>query len=128
MTCMTPSALLGPYRADPGPRTTSIRSTSSLTRGMKFMALTRSEGTRAMRLSVRVSREPEKMLLKPRTTTMLFASPVWAKSTAGRSLTWSATVRAGLLRTSPPSTTETEAGASRIFSCRREAVTTSCPR
>ena len=49
-------------------------------------ALTRSEGTRAMRLSVRVSRVPENTLLKPRTTALLRATPIFAKSTPGRSL------------------------------------------
>ena len=77
-----------------------------------------------MRLSVRVSSAPEKTLLKPRTTTLLWAKPVWEKSTAGRSRMCSATLSAGRLRMSLASTTATEAGASRTFSCRREAETT----
>ena len=60
-----------------------MRSMSWLVTGMKFWALTRSEGTRAMRLSVIVSRAPENTLLKPRATTLLCTSPVLAKSTPG---------------------------------------------
>ena len=92
--------------------------------GMKFGALTRTDGTLASRLSVIMSRVPVNTLLKPRTTMLLFASPVFAKSTDGRFFTWSATFIEGLLRISAVSTTETEAGASRIFSLRREAETT----
>ena len=96
--------------------------------GMKFGALTRTEGTRAKRLSVIMSSVPVNTLLKPRTTMLLLAIPVFAKSTAGRFLTWSAMFIDGLLRMSAPSTTATEAGASRTFSCRREAETTLCSR
>ena len=52
---------------------------------MKLKALTRREGTRAMRLSVSVSRVPENTLLKPRTTALLRTIPTFAKSTPGRS-------------------------------------------
>ena len=69
MMCMTPSAALGPYRAAPGPRASSIRSMSMSVVGIMLIALIRSAGIRAYRLSTMLSRRPEATLLKPRTTT-----------------------------------------------------------
>ena len=122
--CITPLALLGPYRAAPGPKTTSMRSISSLVTGMKLYAFSRSEGTRAMRLSVNVSKVPENTLLKPRTTTLRCTSPVWAISTPGSPSTCSATDSTGLETISLAVTTATDAGASSTFSFRRDTEET----
>ena len=47
MMCMTPSAALGPYRAAPGPRASSILSMSMSVVGIMLMALILSAGMRA---------------------------------------------------------------------------------
>ena len=70
------------------------------------------------------SSAPENTLLNPRDTTVPWLMPVWAASTPGSALTWSATVVAVLRATSSAETVETDAGASSAFSWRREAVTT----
>ena len=85
--CITPEFVFGPYRAAPGPSTNSIDSMSSLVCGMKCNALARSDGMLVMRLSVSTSNDPEKMLLKPRVTTVCEATPCWAMSTAVRPFT-----------------------------------------
>jgi hypothetical protein len=81
-----------------------------------------------MRLSVSVSNAPEKMLLNPRVTTLLCTRPVLAKSTPGWSRTNSDTLRTDRVSISFDSTTEIDAGASRAFSCVRDAETTRCSR
>ena len=105
-----------------------MRSTSALVTGMKLLALSRREGTLAMRLSVIVSRAPEKMLLKPRVTTLLCTRPVLAKSTPGWSRTCSEILRTERFSISSASTMEIDAGASNAFSWLREAETTLCSR
>ncbi len=47
--CTTPFAVSGPYKADPGPRTTSIRSMSESFKGRKCRKFTRSAGSPANR-------------------------------------------------------------------------------
>ena len=71
-----------------------------------------------------VSSAPEKTLLKPRATRVPEAIPVWAASTPTTVLTWSATEVAVLRAISAAETVVMDAGASRAFSWRREAVMT----
>ncbi len=124
MMCRMPLAVLGPYSAAPGPSTTSIRCMSSLLLGMKWSRFTRSEGTPAMRLSVRACSEPEKMLLKPRATTLADWSPVLATSIPGTARRCSTAATAGRSSMARSPTTSTRAGALTAFSGRLEAETT----
>ena len=122
MMCSTPLALFGPYSAAAGPSNTSTRSISSLDAVNRNGTFTLSDGTDANRLSMSVSICPENTLLNPRATIADWTSPPCATSTPGRARTFSITESAGRSAIRSVLTTLTEAGASRIFSVRREAV------
>ena len=122
MMCSTPFALFGPYNAAAGPSSTSMRSMSSLDAVKRKGTFTRSDGTDAMRLSIRVSIVPENTLLNPRATIADCTSPPCATSTPGSVRTLSITESAGRSATCSVVTTLTDAGASRIFSWRRDTV------
>ena len=79
-SAITPLAVFGPYRAAPGPRTTSIRSMSSFVVVERYGMFTRNDGTNAKRLSVNVINAPEKILLNPRATMFDLTSPPRATS------------------------------------------------
>ena len=123
MKWITPLAAFGPYRAEPGPSTTSARSMSELVVGLNHEMFTRSDGTRAIRKSVMFSAEPENTLLKPRTTVELLCRPVGTKSTPAFSFTWSIGVTAGRSAMSSRVTTSMAAGALRAFSTLLDVVT-----
>ena len=92
--------------------------------GIMLWALKRRDGMRAYRLSTMVSSVPEKTLLNPRATMLLWVIPVWTMSIPASPFRFSAGVGTIVRSISSLETTEIDAGASRAFSWRRDAVTT----
>ncbi len=82
-------------------------------------------GALAIRLSTSVSRDDARLSLNPRTTTREELRPVLITSTEGASVRWSEAVSTVLDASRCASKTVTDAGLSRSFCGRREAVTVS---
>jgi len=97
---------------------------SSLVDEKKAGTLTRSDGTAAYRLSIRVRSEPEKMLLNPRDTTFDCTSPPSENEMPGAVLRWSSTERAARSWICTAGITVMLAGASLSFSGTRDTELT----
>jgi len=121
---MTPLDASGPYSADPGPTSTSIPARSSFGSGVKAPTGSPFSGRTAMRLSSIISMRLLNEELKPRAFTATDVTPTWMKSSPFTALSAGANELPTVFSMAEASMRVIVAGASVIFSGRRDADTT----
>ena len=122
---ITPVTAFAPHREAPGPRTTSMRSMSSISRSSDSQNTPENSGLYTLRPSIWTSSLFEKRPSAMRTPTAQLPAPIWATDTPGTSRRASGTLRAPLRRISSAVSTVTAAGVSESFCVLRETVATS---